>query len=101
MQQATSLRGAMRLWRRLQRGDLRVAERESLFLRLIFPFSSPPPPAIPLAVHWCVSGLLCGGQRENLHSETFRSKLLGINWLRGLWLAKRLIAWKLRIKYSE
>jgi hypothetical protein len=44
--------------------------------------------------------LLCGGHREKIDNETFRSKLFGINRLRGMWLAKRLIVWRLRIKYS-
>ena len=100
MQQATSLRGAGRLWRRLRRGDSRVSERESLSFRLKFLFSSPPPPAIPLEVDGCVSGLLCGGQRDNTHNGDLGSKRFGIIRLRGARLAKIFIRGGLRIKHS-
>jgi len=39
--------------------------RISLSMRCLF---VPPLPS-PLAVDWCVSGLLCGGHRENSHNK--------------------------------
>jgi hypothetical protein len=54
-----------------------------------------------LAADWSVSGLLCGDYRDNTHNKPLSCKRLGINQLRGLWLAKTLIASMLRLKDSE
>jgi len=58
---------------------------------------SPPLPS-PLAADVCVSGLLCGGHRENNHNNDLLVSGLEINRLSGEWLAKRLIALRFAAK---
>ena len=72
----------------------------SSFVRRLIAFYSPLPLPSPLGEGLVLSGLLCGGQRENIHNKRFRSKRFGINRLCGARLAKILIRGGLRIKYS-
>ena len=97
---AARIRGTAARQRHRSAAGVAEAVESCHFFAFYMQFVRPHPLPSPLGADGCVSGLLCGGQRNNTHNGDLGSKRFGISRLRGARLAKIFIALRLRIKHS-